>query len=221
MINVEIILTFIIISIIIVILDYFLTPKSLTPLINGATINIRDSNNKVPDDLWYSDNQVAKTYIPEGLIYPIVLHSNTLKIGIGMDNVEELSLTEMPNDCFIETVNIIIDNSNQGNCNDVWLKGNIVTITNTVGLTVRDVNTQNNPRPINSNNYSACYAMSNQCAMLDFTWPNVGSVGLKIKKRVRNSNTQINIVLTDVNPMINTNSFPSSQPTGPNTTTNP
>ena len=201
--NVEIVLAVIVIAAIIVILNYLLDDRTTSsiPFINGAKILIQVIKDTNPPFFEYSLDRINWIIIQNGqLQFPI--HSQT--VSIRNNGVDEISFTEMPNNCYIETIHIIIDNSAQINCNTnmMQIQGSIKTIMNTAGLTVRDVNNQQNPRVIYNDNYSGCYGISNQCAMLDFTWPNVGSVGLKIKKRIRNSITQINVVLTNVNPII-------------------
>ena len=204
--NVEIVLAVIVIAAIIVILNYLLGGREKTSIPNllFPRIQIANANQSILNGLWYSINNGKEIPIPYGVIEGISLDSNI--INIGFDKTIELSFTEMPNNCYIESMEIILSDDDYDSCdiNTMRLNGNIQTTQNNSSIQVRDVISQQNSRTINNNIYSDCYNISIDYAIIDFTWLGVGSVGLKVKKRKPNSETQINVVLTGVDPMIQT-----------------
>lgn len=205
--NVEIVLAVIVIAAIIIILNYLLdrNPVTSIPSLIEPRIKIRDISGNIPDNLWYSVNNSSRILVNSGEINQIDLHYNVIAIGI--NDEEELSFTESPSSIFVNNMLIIIDDNESSVCtlNRIRINGTVIANDENEQISVRDVTSGRPPTSIPANNsYSNCYTPSptDDCAEIEFYWGGHGSLGLKIKKKVKNSSSQINITLTDTEPMI-------------------
>ena len=155
------------------------------PDIEPLLIKIRDNLGNVPkDDLWYKVNDGEETPIQSGNIDAIRQNGFSIVIGIGTD--EEISFYSTPNNCWHRNLEIIFNGD---------------AMTSPVGIQLQvkdDNNAQGTSRNIQNFSYLGCHKSdSTDFAKLQFAFGSIGGLQLKAKKKRKNSDTQINVMLSD------------------------
>lgn len=171
------------------------------PDIEPLLIKIRDNLGNVPkDDLWYKVNDGEETPIQSGNIDAIRQNGFSIVIGIGTD--EEISFYSTPNNCWHRNLEIIFNSNytnDYSNPNDIYLVGDAMTSPVGIQLQVKDDNNaQGTSRNIQNFSYLGCHKSdSTDFAKLQFAFGSIGGLQLKAKKKRKNSDTQINVMLSD------------------------
>lgn len=172
----------------------------------GLPFKILDINNKLLDSIWYKIDDGQKIYSRGGIIADGPVYTDYITIGAQGIN-DEVTIKIIPDRCWIDSIYIkLSDNLIAGSSpGDLYVSGTCIAAGYQHIFYVNASANISTGTYIDANNM---YAMkfigqnSNNYANTRFDITDFRGINLLVKKKIKNSDTKVNVYLDDVNKML-------------------